>query len=117
MKFFIQGLAYSFIMVILVFAVVFIPLFFVFAQNDDISYGVVIDKQYTPARTQIIHAGKSMIPTSRSERWSIDVAGVNRSGDSVLSTWSVDQDFYNMVNCGDYVQRDPDTMLIEIVGE
>lgn len=88
---------------------------------NQVDEGVVIGKEYTPARNSVrpVWTGKSaaVIPVHHAEKWEIQVQGLNQNGEERTDWWAVSESLYNYISVGDYVFREGGAICVEGVEE
>ena len=75
----------------------------------ELDEGIVVAKDYTPARTRTttVYTGKNVIPIVQSQRarYSIQVRGVSEDGEEITEWWDVTETAWMNVEIGDEVRR------------
>lgn len=83
--------------------------------------GIVVDKDYSPARLQpyssTVNGKTSWRTTYFPERHTIKVQGVTEEGEARAEWWDLGEGMYAMVDIGDYVRRDNESISIVRKGE
>lgn len=82
---------------------------FLVGCGPKLKYGIVIQKEYEPARrqTSVVWTGKTAIPITRtiSEKWKILVSGHTEEGEEIQEWWEVTEERWKKLNIGYYVER------------